>query len=348
MLRSKLERAFRGFLRQDMRLTTQDGHPNINDLWAVTKDLEALKLNVKAFGYELARDLEARLTASPVYTAEHVGLACKPATQADIESRWYRYWTGQLKRQPVAHRKLWEFAYILQAFYEHGFLEAGRRVVGFGVGFEPLPSYFAAQGLEVLATDLPNAEMAAAGWRESPADSHRMRELHHPELVDFGEFSSRVAHRHADMKALPADLREFDACWSACALEHLGSIQAGMDFIKASLETLRPGGLAVHTTEFNFLNDAETLDNWVTVLPQRKHFLSLADELRAQGHRVAPLDFDVGTGLIDRYIDIPPFEVEGTESFHAMWREGWQRSHLKLAIDGFASTSFGIVIRKAG
>ena len=121
-----------------------------------------------------------------------------------------------------------------------------------------------------------------------------------------------------------------------------------MDFIKASLETLRPGGLAVHTTEFNFLNDAETLDNWVTVLPQRKHFLSLADELRAQGHRVAPLDFDVGTGLIDRYIDIPPFEVEGTESFHAMWREGWQRSHLKLAIDGFASTSFGIVIRKAG
>ena len=71
-----------------MRLTTQDGHPNINDLWAVTKDLEALKLNVKAFGYELARDLEARLTASPVYTAEHVGLACKPTTQADIESRW--------------------------------------------------------------------------------------------------------------------------------------------------------------------------------------------------------------------------------------------------------------------
>jgi len=31
---------------------------------------------------------------------------------------------------------------------------------------------------------------------------------------------------------LPADLTGFDFCWSICALEHLGTIAQGLDFIK--------------------------------------------------------------------------------------------------------------------
>jgi hypothetical protein len=40
--------------------------------------------------------------------------------------------------------------------------------------------------------------------------------------------------------------------------------------------------------------DDQTTDNWPTVLFQRRHFTSLAAELRLDGHDVAELDFRVG------------------------------------------------------
>ena len=51
------------------------------------------------------------------------------------------------------------------------------------------------------------------------------------------------------MNAVPDDLGRFDLVWSSCALEHLGTPQAGLDFIMRTLDLLEPGGLAVHTTE---------------------------------------------------------------------------------------------------
>ena len=41
-----------------LRLVNAEGQPNINDLWRATKDIEMLKLSVKALGYEMARSLE--------------------------------------------------------------------------------------------------------------------------------------------------------------------------------------------------------------------------------------------------------------------------------------------------
>ena len=52
------------------------------------------------------------------------------------------------------------------------------------------------------------------------------------------------------MNHLPDDLRGFDFTWSSCALEHLGTLAAGADFVVAQMDCLRPGGVAVHTTEF--------------------------------------------------------------------------------------------------
>ena len=39
------------------------------------------------------------------------------------------------------------------------------------------------------------------------------------------------AYREVDMRAIPTDLRGFDFAWSSCALEHLGSLGAGMAFV---------------------------------------------------------------------------------------------------------------------
>jgi hypothetical protein len=48
---------------------------------------------------------------------------------------------------------------------------------------------------------------------------------------------------------------------------------------------------------------------------------------------MAPLDLNPGYGEVDRYIDVPPYRVE---------------PHLKLALEGYAATSIGVIIRKGG
>jgi hypothetical protein len=167
----------------------------------------------------------------------------------------------------------------------------------------------------------------------------------HPHLVAREDFDARVSLRHVDMNAIPADLAGYDFCWSICAMEHLGSIAKGLAFVRNSLDAIRPGGLSVHTTEFNFSNDLETVDNWGTVLFQRAHFEEIAAQLTAEGHYVAPLDFDVGNLPLDKFIDIPPYQHDWPDALHASWHT--DAPHLKLSIDGFPATCFGLIVIKA-
>jgi len=164
-------------------------------------------------------------------------------------------------------------------------------------------------------------------------------------LLSREQFDRQVVFRSADMNNIPADLRDYDFCWSICALEHLGSIKLGSDFIENSLATLRSGGTAVHTTNFNFLNDQHTIDNnWPTVLFQRKHFEDLAERLQNQGHTVARLNFNVGRKPLDRFIDVPPYPHNWCKWQRDMWQESVV--HLKLSVDGFACTCFGLIVQK--
>ncbi len=129
-----------------------------------------------------------------------------------------------------------------------------------------------------------------------------------------------------------------------CAMEHLGSIQSGLSFVENSLKTLRPGGLSVHTMEFNVEDHGETIDNWMTVLFQRKHIEGIAERLRAQGHKVAELNFDFGDKPMDRFIDVPPWNHDMPDEMRDRVGNPY---HLKLGIDGFIATCFGIIIKKA-
>ena len=83
--------------------------------------------------------------------------------------------------------------------------------------------------------------------------------MRNDQICPEDEFRRLVDFRYCDMNNISSDLHEFDFCWSCCALEHLGSLSAGLRFIERSLDTLRPGGWAVHTTEFNLFSDAAQL-----------------------------------------------------------------------------------------
>ncbi len=325
-------------------LLNDRSQPNLNALTEIVRNLPLLTMNVKAFGYDLAHRLAAELPARGSTTAQHVGLQCKASVQADIESDWVAHWCAQLHSAVVFHRKVWELCYVLQAVHENGLMRDGVHGLGFGCGAEPLASYLAGQGVRVTVTDLPLEEAAAKGWVDGNQHTATLDKAFYGHLVDRASFDRLVDLKQVDMNAIPNGLEGHDFCWSVCALEHLGSIAHGLAFIENSLKTLKPGGLAVHTTEFNINPNGPTVDNWPCVLFQRRHLEDLASRLRVQGHRVAPFDWNFGDKPMDKFVDLPPFSHDLPNTFGHMYGPSL---HLKLGLDGFPCTCFGLIIHKA-
>jgi len=233
--------------------------------------------------------------------------------------------------RPRLHRKQWELIYILRAIELVGGLAAGCRGLGFGVGREKLTSLLAAHDVQVVATDLP-ADSGDGHWAGGPQHAASLEATHRPELVSMETFRKNVQFRPVNMRAIPDDLTGFDYCWSACALEHLGGLEAGFDFIRASLECLRPGGLAVHTTEFNLGSESETLTAGGTVVYREKDITAFAKRLTDEGHRIE-LNLCPGATPTDRMID--------------QFREG--DIHIRLYVRNWIpATSIGLSVIKGG
>jgi hypothetical protein len=229
------------------------------------------------------------------------------------------------------HRKYWEWVYIAHHLRECA--REGRRGLGFGVGAtEPLAALFASRGARIRATDAPEAIGVAAGWRQGGALALAVDELRHEGIIDKERLRERVEFRECDMNAIPAELRDFDFCWSSCCLEHLGDLRKGLDFIINSVErTLAIGGIACHTTEFNLSSNSATVERGSTVLYRRCDIEALIDELRARGHEVDDFRIAPDSLVVDGYVDTPPFGPP---------------AHLKLDLGGFTATSMGLVVRR--
>ena len=252
--------------------------------------------------------------------------------QDSFQTPYFSYWTQKLSYGLRYHRKIWEFVFICQVLSERGLVKDGARGLGFGVGEEPLAAYFAASGCKVTGTDMATDAAVEAGWTLTDQHAAGKEALRRPATCDDPTFDANVEFRTCDMNAIAEDLTGYDFCWSACALEHLGSIEQGLAFIERSIDCLRPGGFAVHTTEYNLSSNADTVSEGGTVLFRRRDLEELSRRLAAKGHTMAPLNLDPGDGEIDRYIDVPPYRDE---------------PHLKLALWGYSATSVGIIVQKA-
>jgi glycosyltransferase involved in cell wall biosynthesis/SAM-dependent methyltransferase len=251
---------------------------------------------------------------------------------ADFDDAEFRAWSEALRETWGPRRKLWEYVVIAAAFERAGVLRPDARGLGFGVGTEPLTAAFAARGATVTASDLDADRPEAAEWSPTGQHAAQLVDLNARGICPPDEFERRVEFRPVDMNAIPADLHgRFDFCWSSCAFEHLGSIDAGLRFVERSLDTLRPGGIAVHTTELVLSSDVRTLEGGSTVLFRESDLRALIDRLEAQGHVVAPLDTELGDELLDQHVDVPPFRLE---------------PHLKLELGGHITTSVAIIVRR--
>ncbi len=300
----------------------------------VFRGLVQLKRNQAMLARRMA-DLEraAGIDSSPTAEVPDArfppGIRSKVCTQEQLSEPWFAVSCEALGHRPAVNRKLWERAYILHVLDSSGMLLPGRRGVGFGVGREPLVSLFAARGCQIVATDLPPSTQEAKMW--SAAHQHGgLEDLLRRELCPPDQFRELVTARSVDMRSLPPDLSGFDFCWSACALEHLGSLEAGVEFVRQSMRTLVPGGIAVHTTEFNLGSDEGTITSGPTVLYRRRDLEALAAELEAAGHQVAALALERGGGVLDEYVDVPPYVYQ---------------PHLAIWLKDYVTTPVALVIR---
>jgi hypothetical protein len=252
--------------------------------------------------------------------------------QADFASDCFRYWCGRLKQAPALARKAWELVFIAQSLSERGLLAQGRRGLAFGVGREPLPALFASLGCNIVATDQEGAAAIRAGWQQTNQHAAGLEALEYPEICDLELFRKRVTFQTVDMNHVPSRFQGgFDFCWSTCSLEHLGSLEHGLDFIESAMETLKEGGVGVHTTEFNLSSNEDTLETRDLSLYRRRDIQRLVSRLTRAGHDVHPVDYDPGEALIDGYVDLPPYRHE---------------PHLRLRIAKYDCTSIGLIVAR--
>jgi hypothetical protein len=252
---------------------------------------------------------------------------------------WYARWATAIgfnvsdRESPIhVHRKVWEWCAIAQALYERGLLAAGKRGCGFAVGREPLASLFAAHGVDVLATDI--GQEGADAWESTGQHAASVEALFMENLVPREAFDAHVRFRPLDMRRFgELEGQRFHFLWSSCAIEHLGSLADGLDFVEQSMALLEPGGVAVHTTEFNVSSNDETLEVGSNVAYRRRDLERFADRIRRATCGVAPFDFDAGTHRYDLEFDYPPYHEHG-------------RRHLKLLLGDFVCTSMLLVVHK--
>jgi 2-polyprenyl-3-methyl-5-hydroxy-6-metoxy-1,4-benzoquinol methylase len=239
-------------------------------------------------------------------------------------------WDDGDRTKPVlTHRKLWEWVFCAKALHERGMLAPGMRGLGFGVGQEPLAAFFASFGCEIVASDVGEEVAARDGWAVTGQHAKSLEQLNEAGLCPPDEFAQRVSFRSVDMNDIPTDLRGFDFTWSSCAFEHLGSIVKGQEFILNQMACLKPGGVGVHTTEYNVSSNRDTIEWGQTVAFRRRDIEWLVDRLHADSHLIE-VDYDPGDLPADRHIDVPPYS----------------NTHLKVQFDKYAVTSLALVIER--
>jgi 2-polyprenyl-3-methyl-5-hydroxy-6-metoxy-1,4-benzoquinol methylase len=247
-----------------------------------------------------------------------------------FDDPFFQSWRRKLSLPDHLHRKWWEYVYVARVLERCDMLAPGKRGLGFAVGKEPLPAAFADCGCEILMTDLPGQ----ATWKSHAAT----RAVKH----------ERVSFRRVDMKEIPADLAgQWDFVWSCCAFEHLGNAAAGLSFVMEAMKCLKPGGIAVHTTEYNLSSNDRTNDNCGSVMYRRRDMQALRTYLCNAGYLMAPLDvfsgdrpedWDIGhlheeNGYLKRLV-IP--------AGHKQLRVRTTPTHKRIAAPiGFIGTSIG-------
>lgn len=274
---------------------------------------------------------------NPEYIAEGHEDRCvsKCCCQDDFEKEYFIRIQKELGwKDKRYHRKIWEFVFIADALEKNGMLKEGMNGLGFAVGEEPLPSYFASKGVNILATDLGIEGKTADVWAKTGQNaSGDVSRLHKKDIISKEDFIAKVKYMDLDMNHIPEEIGQYDFCWSSCAIEHVGGLSLSKEFMKNMIKVLKPGGIAVHTTEFNIWSNDETIEDGYSVIWRRRDFEELQEWMEDNGCEMS-LSFVRPQKDADTFLPLPPYD------------NGDERNHLNLLVGNFASTSYGLIIKR--
>lgn len=336
--RTETERTKAGRIARTVSNLEEQTHALRSQIETLQNDLEELKKlqTEPAGGFEqrVAAMIQQRIfvPSFPVVDEHAPFMQYSICSTIDLLHPRYAEICAMLGLPAMYQRKFWEWAYIIHHLREAGMLAEGRRGLGFGVGKERLPALFAKLGCQIVATDAPPEIGISSGWATTEQHSTALAELKFPEIVANEIFDARVTHQSCDMNAIDDSLTDFDFTWSSCCFEHLGDLEAGLQFVINSVEkTLKPGGIAVHTTEYNLSSNTDTVMSGGTVIYRKGDMEDLIVRLRSLGHEVHPFIIAPHAHPLDFHVDAPPYT---------------NNPHLKLRLGAYTTTSAGVFVRR--
>ena len=101
--------------------------------------------------------------------------------------------------------------------------------------------------------------------------------------------------------------------------------------VNAVENTLKVGGVAIHTTEYNVASDTDTLEAGDTVIFRHRDMVELVQRLRDRGHEVEAFNIGPAAHTLDFHVDAPPYSGD---------------VHLKLQLASYVTTSVGLAVRR--
>ena len=223
------------------------------------------------------------------------------------------------------HRSTWEAVWIVSVLASHGCVAPGKRALGLGVLRERIAALLASRAVRVHAIRL--AETAEPNLSQQ----HALLQLFYPEIIGIDDFDMLVSMEDGDAldpaRGIAAD---HDGVWSMGVLRRLGSVAAAEDFIRRSLDALRPGGVAAHTLDLHLSSEADGRGGAGHLAFHRADLDALVLRLVCDGYEVLPINLYPGHEAADAIVDAPPFGLP----------------HLKV-LAGLATVgSFGLAIRR--
>jgi SAM-dependent methyltransferase len=206
----------------------------------------------------------------------------------------------KLSPEGFIHRKDWEWALGIIAMRRFGKLNEKSTAIGVGSGREAILYYLANKVKHVYATDLYGQN---DGWkRAAPSDFPENPKKYAP--FPYKEDALTVLRMDGTKLEFPSD--SFDIAFSFSSIEHFGggkNHSGALRSLKEIERVLKPGGLAVITTEY-IINDKEHPE----FFNRRTIYSDLIDKLERL-KLVEPIDLRITSKTLDTVIDFFTIDV---------------------------------------
>ncbi len=221
------------------------------------------------------------------------------------------------------NRKWWEWAMVMRAAEEYGYLDCGNVALGIGSGFEP-PMYALSNRMRMtIATDLYgktafSAHEANAVMLRNPSSR-----------CDFQYDERGLLVANMDACEIPFGDASFDFLFSCSSLEHFGPNRKIVRAMQEAHRVLRPGGAYALSVDYAFRLEGRDKGR-----PRDKRkglwseFFTAADVeefvIGSSGFEIRePIIYDVETAAITNAFDLKSWKSETGEYLPHIWlREG--------------------------